>query len=164
MVLHRKVPSLALSLLLVWWATSVVETVFAGNPYQRIVERNVFRLRPAPPARPEPDQRPRPKVHLTGITTILRGKRALLKVEFPAKPPERAKEESYILTEGQRVGRIQVLEINEKLAQVKVDNSGTITNLSFEKIGPTPAPVQTALPSPQPFPRWRGLPYRTTYR
>ena len=92
-----------------------------------------------------------------GITTILRGKRALLKVEFPPKPMQRAKEESYILTEGERAGPIEVLEINEKKEQVRLDDWGTITNITFEKIQPVHAPSQATFPS-------RGLPYRRVSR
>jgi len=116
------------------WAANPVEKAFPASPYAAISERNVFHLRPPPAFRPELKQAPLPRVHLTGITTILRGKRALLKVDFPAKPPERPKQESYILTEGQRAGTIEVLEIDEKAAQVKVDNSGVVTNITFEKL------------------------------
>jgi hypothetical protein len=114
----------------------------------------VFHLRPAPIASHPAVQKPLPRVHLTGITTILRGKRALLKVEFPPKPFERAaRQESYILTEGQHAGPIEVLAINEKQEQVTLDDAGTITNITFEKIPVTPArPPLTS--------RARGLAYR----
>jgi hypothetical protein len=90
---------------------------------------------------------------LTGITSILGNKRALLEVEFPAKPPQPVKEQSYILTEGQRVGSIEVLEINEKTSRVKVDNSGAVTEITFEKTSPKP-PAST----PRPQPNWRRPP------
>ena len=96
---------------------------------------------------------------LTGITTILGNKRALLKVQFPPKPPQPAKEQSYILTEGQRDGSIEVLEINEKTASVKVDNSGTVMEITFEKPSPTP-PAST--PRPQPY--WPRLPMQAGVR
>jgi hypothetical protein len=84
---------------------------------------------------------------LTGITTILGNKRALLKVQFPSKPPQPAKEQSCILSEGQRDGAIKVLQINEKTAIVKVDNSGTVMEITFEKPGPAPP----SKPGPQPY-------------
>ncbi len=129
--------------LILFCVANLVAPAFAGSPYQSISDRNVFHLKAATITRSETAPAPLPKIHLTGITTILKGKRALLKVEFPAKPPQPAREESYILTEGQRTGSIEVLEINEKKDQVKVDYSGTITNLTFEKIAPahTPTPV-----------------------
>lgn len=119
------------------------ETAFAGGPYAMIYERNAFGLRPPNRVTTVPPPGPAPKVHLTGITTILKDKRALFKVEVPARPPDKAKQESYILTEGQKAGPIEVLEIDVKKAQVKVNNSGTITTLTFEKTGPSPAAPQT---------------------
>src|SRR5438876_6958948 len=84
----------------------------SGNPYQGIVDRNVFALKPPPaPQRPEDNKPPPPTIKLTGITTILGNKRVLMNVQMPAKPPEPAKLQSFILTEGQRDGEIEVLEI-----------------------------------------------------
>ena len=88
----------------------------AANPYQGIVDRNVFGLKPPPPPpRPEDNKPPAPKITLNGITTILGNKRALMSVQMPARPPEPAKPQSFFLAEGQRDGDIEVLEINEKL-------------------------------------------------
>lgn len=147
--------------LVLCWVLATGCPAFAGNPYTDILRRNVFGLRPPPRPATEPARGPVPKVRLTGITTILKGKRALLKVEFPGKPLERPKEESYILTEGQRAGPIEVLEINERTAQVKVNNSGMITNITFEKI--TAAPAAPARPVP-PAPKWPAIPFRPRYR
>ena len=119
----------------------------SGNPYQEIVARNVFALtNPPPPPRPEDNKPPPPKITLTGITSILGKKRALMKVQTPAKPGAKQEEQSFILTEGQRDGEIEVLEIDEKAGTVKVNDFGTITNLSFENngvklaSGPPPGP------------------------
>jgi len=130
----------------------ISEASFAGGPYAMISERNAFGLRPPKPVSVTPPAGPAPKVHLTGITTIFRDKRALFKVEFPAKPREKAKVESYILTEGQKAGPIEVLAIDVKKAQVKVNNSGTVTNLTFDKIGPMPAPPPRRFVLPTRFP------------
>src|SRR5262245_54637973 len=93
------------------------EAITADNPYQGIVDRNVFVLKaPAPPADPNEANKPQPaKITPTGVTTILGNKRVLFKVQQPARPPEPAKEMSYILAEGQREGQIEVLEIDEKV-------------------------------------------------
>ena len=76
----------------------------ATSPYQGIVERNVFGLKPPPPPPgPEDNKPPAPKIFLTGITTILGTKVALMKLTPPpAKPGEPAKEESFTLKVGQR--------------------------------------------------------------
>src|SRR5262249_42736719 len=91
------------------------------------------------------------KITLTGITTIV-GKRVLMKTAPPqGKPGEAPKtEQSYILSEGQREGDIEVIEINEKLGSVKVNNAGTVQTLTFEKDGAklpaTPAPAPPGVP------------------
>jgi len=134
----------------------------SGNPYHQIVERNLFGLRPPQPPRVEPPPAPLPKVMLTGITTILGNKRALLKIQFPAQPSKKAKEESCILAQGQRDGVIEVLEINEKTAQVKLDNSGTLSVITFEK--PVPTPPALAPPPPPPRTYWPRLPAQAGLR
>ena len=128
-----------------------------ANPYQGIVDRNVFGLKPPPPPSKgtEPDKPPPPKITLTGITTIFHDKRALMTVAMPARPPEAAKQQSFILAEHQREGDIEVLEIDVKAGDVKVNNFGTVVTLNLEKdgaklpSGPAPAPVMAgAQPSP----------------
>ena len=141
----------------------------SNNPYQGIVARNLFGLKP-PPALPSPEDTkpPPPSIILTGIMTGFGGKRALFKTTPPAtKPGEQVKEQSYMLSEGQRDGEIEVLEIAEQEPgtwYVKVKNFGTITNLTFEKNGAKlaaappppginpatgiPTPVQTGAPNP----------------
>jgi len=132
-----------------------------ANQYNAIPERNVFGLRP-PQAEVAPTNPPAPlrKITLTGITTILGNKRALMMLA-PAnlKPGEANKEQSLILTEGQREADVEVLQIDEKRGSVKVDHSGTIMVLTFEKDGaklppttpvrqgPGAPPLPTALPA-----------------
>ncbi len=129
----------------------------AGTPYQGIVERNVFALKPpTPPPPPEEHRPPPPKIYLTGITTILGKKLALLKFQAPAKPGVKVEEEGYTLSVGQRVEDVEVLDIDEKAGIVKVNDYGTITNLSFENNGvkaaaaPPPAPAAPGAPPPNP--------------
>ena len=144
------------------------------NSYKGIPERNVFGLRP-PPSQPqqEPTAAPLPKITLTGITTILESKRALMKVAAAnAKQPDPTKELSLILTEGQREGDIEVLQIDEHAGTVRVRNSGTVMVLTFEKDGAklpaTPAPGSPgAAQLPSAFPAVQttnpyALPARTT--
>ena len=110
----------------------------SGGPYQGVVERNVFGLKPPPPPPdPEANKPPPPKIFLQGITTFGGIKRALLKAQLPAKPgePPKADQSSFILAEGQRDGDIEVLEIDAKEGTVKVNDFGIITTLDFEHNG-----------------------------
>jgi hypothetical protein len=116
----------------------------ARNPYRQIAQWNAFRLKPlqAVPVEPQP-RPPLPRVTLTGITTILHDKRVLLKVQFPANPPEPAREQSYILKEGQRTEEIEILEVDERAGSVRISISGTAMLLTIEKDGPKlPDPSQ----------------------
>jgi hypothetical protein len=116
----------------------VFSVAAADTPYQPIIDRNVFALKaPPPPAvvNPEANKPPPPNITLTGITTILNSKRAFISVQMPAKPPEPAKVQSFMLREGERDGEIEILEIDEKAGMVKVNEFGTITNLTWEKNG-----------------------------
>jgi hypothetical protein len=141
-----------------------------GAPYRGIVERNVFGLK-APPA-PAVDTPPPPppvKLTLTGITTILGNKRALLSAQIPNKPVE-----SYILSEGQRDREVEVVEIDEKAGVVKVNNHGIPQTLDFKNDGaklqvtampglPPPGgipPPPISLNAP-PSPSLRTIPTRT---
>jgi hypothetical protein len=145
-----------LGILVFWTGMRVIATeTSGGTPYQGIVERNVFGLKPPPPPPdPEAHHPPPPKIVLQGITTFGHIKRALFKMQLPPKPGEPAKgEQSFILAEGQRDGDIEVLEINATAGSefVKVNNFGTITNLTFENNGIKTA--SAAAPGPQPGPR-----------
>jgi hypothetical protein len=135
-----------------------------ASPYQPIVERNVFGLKPPPPP-PAPPEPPKPepsKILLTGITTILGNKRALLKATMPAKPPQQGKpaepvkEQAYMLAEGQRDGDLEVLEIDEKAGTVKVNELGTVRTLNFQdngvKLTSTPPPATAGIPGAPPNP------------
>jgi len=120
----------------------------SSNNYADIPERNAFGLKPPPQHIKENPPPQLPKIVLTGITTILDDKRALMKTLPPAqKPGDQSKELSLILTEGQREGEIEVLQIDEKTGSVKVNNSGTVMTLTLEKDGaklPTTPPAPSA--------------------
>ncbi len=120
------------------------------NHYKAIPDRNLFGLKPPEQVRNEPAPPQLPKLLLTGITTILGDKRALLKALPPAgKPGEQPKEQSFILSEGQREGQFEVLSIDENAGSVKVNNSGTVMTLTFDKDG-------VKLPSTPPLPNPPG--------
>lgn len=125
------------------------------NPYyEPITSRNLFGLKPPPPPEdpaakevkpPEPPQ----KVLLTGITTLMGGKRALMRVQKPAKPPEPAKEVPLILAEGGPAEEdIQVVSIDVAAGTVNILNRGLPQLLDITK--DAPAPKAGAAPAPAP--------------
>jgi hypothetical protein len=116
-----------------------------GMPYEGIVDRNVFGLKPPPPPPiVEPQRAPPPKLILTGITSILGNKRALLMLQQPNKPPE-----SLMLEVGQSSGEIEILAIDTDAGTVKVRNHGVEQTLDFESDGAKPG--ATPLPNvPRP--------------
>lgn len=147
------------------------------NPYSGIVERNVFALKaPVPPVvetKVDPGPPP-PKIILSGITTILGHPIALMKVTLPPKPPEPGKpppaatETSMMLSDGQRDGQIEVLQIDTAAKTVKVNNYGTEQLLSFDSNGAksiapvaAPAGIPGGIPSPAGFKSPGGFPIRT---
>lgn len=133
-----------------------------GNPYDAIVGRNVFSLKPPPPP-PNPEdlikKDPPPKIRLQGLTTILGRRQVLFKSQTPAKPGQPAKDESYVLSEGERQGEIEVVAIDENAGTVKFNNHGTPETLNMKDdadkpvLGAAPPPV-TAPPGgvPRPVP------------
>ncbi len=123
------------------------------NPYDAIVERNPFGLKPPPPPAPPEDPSsklppaPLATVEVTGITSILSSKRALLEiVPGPGKPMLKP-----IMSEGERVDSIEVVSINVEKNEVTIKNGGTITNLTFKVAKSTPGPAAPgALPPAAP--------------
>jgi hypothetical protein len=140
-----------LSGLLLSLSTALLVSDAAGNPYGVIAGSNVFRLRPPPRQDAASPPVMIPTVTPVGITTMLTKKLALLKVSFPARPPEPAKEVYCILSVGQREGPIEVVAIDEIVRSVKVNNSGTIMVLSLDQDSPRQAPSPMP-PGPRPQP------------
>jgi hypothetical protein len=110
-----------------------------GNPYSGIIERNVFALKPPPPPPSDlPPVAPPQKIVLTGIVKAFGKKQVFFKTPMSAKPGEAPKETSFILSEGERAGDIEVLEINERAGTVKFKNHGQPDDRSLEKDGMKP--------------------------
>ncbi len=130
----------------------------ASEPYEAIWLRNIFDLKP--PAVPvvveEKPPVPPPNVHLTGITTIFGRKQALFMVQdqpAPGKPPE--KEHSYMMVEGERRDKLEVLEIDTKNRKVKIKVEEVVSTITFETNrvsapggGPGGAPNPQFVPPP----------------
>jgi hypothetical protein len=143
---HRKILVCVLSGLVAGTGTRAVPNP-SQHPYDKIPERNVFNLKPIPPPPPHPiEEVPLPKVTLTGITTLLGLKRAVLQAQTPARSGLPAREQSYILAEGQRDGDIEVVEIDEAAGIVKIKAGEIPMTLDFVSNGvkPPTLPVQAA--------------------
>lgn len=120
----------------------------AKNPYFSIVARNPFGLKPEPPP-PEPPP-PQPTVSptalkLTGVTTLLGGKRAMFVVEEPGK----SNIVSDLVREGDwdtYITNLQVLKIDERAGAVNVVYGGKELALNFKDNGIQPP----AAPMPAP--------------
>jgi hypothetical protein len=136
------------------------------NPYQVVVERNIFDLKPVPVVDPTPQQPPTPPAKLTlqGITEMLGKRQVLLKILEQPKPGEQPKERALIMDEGERRGIVTVLEINPKLRTVKFDNGGTpqtleLTNAPTRLAGSIPGAPPGPMPMPgMPPPGFPGIP------
>jgi hypothetical protein len=106
------------------------DLVSSDNPYVPIVARNIFDIHPLPPVDPnQADAEPPPKITPNGITSTLGLLKALFKVSIPAKPGQPAKEQTYMLGEGQQQDDIEVAKIDEKAGVVTFNNHGTVQEL-----------------------------------
>jgi hypothetical protein len=141
------------------------------NPYQVIIDRNPFGLRPppaaAPPTNPAPVEPPS-DIHLTGVTSNALGKQAWLMISpKPGKDPTPV----YLhLSEHEKQGDIEVVSINVDDSTVKVLNAGKPVDLDLQDNGikaptslPGAAPVphppgRLPIPPPRPVP---GIPVKT---
>jgi hypothetical protein len=107
--------------------------VLPHNPYAPIVARNVFNLNPPQPETPAEQADPPPKITPNGIMSIFGQLQVLFKVATPAKAGQPAKEDAYILSEGQRQDEIEVVQIDEKDSLVTFNNHGTVQELPLAK-------------------------------
>jgi len=104
--------------------SAVAADDMSGNPYTSIPIRNVFSLNPILPGPPEPQSVI--KITPNGIMTIFGVKQALFKASGNGM-----KEQSYILSEGQRQDDITVLKINDKKGTITFDNHGVTQELAL---------------------------------
>ena len=104
------------------------------NPYTPIVERNVFGLVPIPTNPPPVDPAtlvPPPKITPNGIMTLFGKLQVLFKVAGVAKPGQPPKEESYMMSVGDRQDEIEVQKIDEPSATITFINHGVVQELGL---------------------------------
>ncbi|MBI5388252.1 MAG: hypothetical protein HZA90_26605 [Verrucomicrobia bacterium] len=124
------------------------------NPYQVIVTRNAFALKPPPdPASSKPAEPPPSpvEVNLTGISTLSGIPKVLLQITD--KSPGKGKTEfPPPLVAGDQQGRIEVVSIDVAKGAVVIKIDGSEKTLTFEKDAPKPS-VAAAPPvmPPNPF-------------
>ena len=104
----------------------------SANPYEGIILRNSFGLKPPPPPQPltppATAQKPLPELTLTGIADFSLKKWALLVATERGKTPK-----SYTLTEGQQMDGLEVLGIDVHAGTVRVRFEGAEATLSFKE-------------------------------
>ena len=136
------------------------------NPYQTIIERNPFGLKPPPPP-PDPTPpapvTPPSKVLLTGFTSVSGPPRALLEIT-EQEPGKGATTHKPILREGERDGSVELISIDMEKGLVKIRNGGIESTVAFEApkltasatpppgLGGIPQPLTTPLPNTYPPP------------
>ena len=137
----------------------VTDAEVRDNPYQVIVTRNAFALKPPPPpvdpaaAKNEPPPSP-VDVVLTGIATLGGNKKALLQITD--KSPSKAGKTEYPppLVEGDIQGRVEVVSIDAENNKVVIKIDGNEKTLGFndkeaaKPAGPAGAPAAPGAPPP----------------
>lgn len=125
------------------------------NPYAAVVERNIFNLQPIPTNPPVEVKAPEPpsKIIPNGIINIFGKVQVLFKVQSPARLGQPAKEQSYVMGEGERQDEIEVKKIDEKNATITFDNHGIVQSLELVKatgggggVPPTGSPGGAGVP------------------
>ncbi|HWF18345.1 MAG TPA: hypothetical protein VG754_03720 [Verrucomicrobiae bacterium] len=123
--------------------------VSTDQPYSAIWVRNVFDLKPKdpPPSTAPTETAPPSNIKLMGIYTIF-GKRALLGVLEGQMPGQAAKkEECYNMSEGERRGSLEILEINPNARTVKIKNDQIVSTITFETNKPAGATMPNGRPT-----------------
>jgi hypothetical protein len=132
--------------------------------YDKIAQRNVFGLVSSSIAEVSTSaQTATPaQVKLTGITTVLGEKRAFF-IVHGAPDGGKAKDESYMLTVGQRQNGYELLDLDEKagIARLRADGRLLVLSLASPKL-PTAAAPATAAPPQTPVPLTRPFSPRGT--
>lgn len=144
------------------------DAAVSSKPYSPIVTRNVFGLVPIPvvdPASTLPPPEPPPKITPNGIMTIFGQLQVLFKVAVKPPPGQPAKDDSFVMSEGERQDEIEVVKIDEAAGVITFNNHGTVQELplvatpasSGAPAGPGGGPgprgnLGTVIPSPMPPP------------
>ena len=112
-------------------------------PYSEIALRNVFHLQAIPPRvdLAQPIVRPKviPQVTITGTTDVCGRRQVLVEISEPGTPMLKS-----VVTEGERAGPLEVVQIDVKKSQVRVNIHGEEQLLTLR----APQPSMLAPPAP----------------
>lgn len=136
---------------------SAVAVETGVNPYQPIVDRNVFGLKPpVQVTNPLTEEIKPTKVQLIGLANMFGKKTAIIKFVEPPKPNQPVPQEPLVLAEGEASQDIEVIEIDEKAGLAKILNKGKPVTLDIKDYAATlpgssgATPQVGAKPAPQP--------------
>ena len=121
------------------FAAVAVAPAEPDQPYATIMQRNVFALVPIPTNAPvDPNAAtPPPKITPNGIMTVFGRLQVLFKVAVPAKGTQPAKEDSKVMSEGDREDEIEVQKIDEAKAIITFNNHGIVQQLPLSATAST---------------------------
>jgi hypothetical protein len=137
-------------------AVQADDLAVASNPYSTITERNVFALVPIPPP-PDPSTLvapadPPPKITIQGMMTLFGKPQVLFKFTLKAPAGQQPKEESFVLSEGERQEDVEVTKIDMVGKTASFINHGIAQDVALSDTakltGPAPSPVMGGMPSP----------------
>jgi len=115
------------------------------NPYQSIIDRNAFGLKPPPsPPTNVVEAAPLLQVKLTGVSSLGGEPKAFFQMTEPG--PGKLPKWPPGLTKGEKLDGIEVLDIDVDKAEVRIKNGTIETTLNFEKDGIKSAPGAAAPP------------------
>ncbi len=150
-----------LGLLALQHCQAVLAVGSGANPYQAIIDRNVFGLKTPVQTVDPATEGPKPvKVQLVGVASMLGKKTAIIKFIEPPKPGQPVPQEPLVLSEGEAMQEIEVVEIDETAGLVKILNRGTPLTLDIKEFESkaqagqpaAPGPVAGGTPPPGPAP------------
>lgn len=136
--MKRRTQAVLLSTLMLATSPSGLRAQVKDNPYQDIVTRNAFALKPLPPPVPAGENTPPPSpvdVLLTGISTLGGTKKVLLQITDKS-PGKNKTEYPPPLVEGDIQGRVEVVSINSDEGKVVIKIDGNEKTLGFDKDAP----------------------------
>jgi hypothetical protein len=111
----------------------------SDNPYQSIIQRNLFGLQPPPPPAAPEIQIPPLTITLTGITTVLGDQRVL----FKTPSPDAVGWKQHMLAVGQSEDEIKLVSVDVPSATARFNNHGVLQEVAICK-APSSANVTPA--------------------